>query len=1051
MDNSQTLELQIKSKAQEAKASVESLVKSLTNVENVLTNIYLEMGSIEKKTDSSINKSTTATKNINQLKQSTDKATSSADNLGNAFKKVFTFAGVKRLTTTALGWMNEAIDYTEQLNLFNVVFKNTEKNGKETFSSLGRSATQFQYKLNEVFGTNKTETLYMQGIFQSMGETVGIGDKYSAIMSETMTKLTYDLASLYNKSEDKVAEALRAGVYAGQTKPLRGYGIDVTQTSMQPILNSLGIDKQVKELSQAEKEILRYIATLKQAKIAMGDFANNLESPSNQMKIFRQQLTETKVALTSLFIGGLAKILPYANAFLMVIKEVSKAIATMFGIKLTDYNTGIASQEGIYDGIEKSANNATNAVKALKRQTLGFDEIHNIDESKNNGSGSDVSGGIDKRLLDAIKGYDNGMDKVRMKATEIRDKIMDWLGFTKEIDPLTGEVAFKLKSGYSNLKLVGGVIATLLGYQLLKKIVGIGTAISALGASIPVLTKSLVVVGKLAVGIAGIAGVIFGAKGTSNAMKEMTKQSKYGGEQQKKYTTSVLGTIAGATALGTVLGGPLGAAIGALSGSIIAGTSALIGYKKGMVEIAKSDLFGTISVSTSNWKDMLDGLNVSIFDNTVRFETLKNNLSLLGESFDENASKLDLYGLKFGTLSQKITEEDAVNINSAIKGMCDSASSIIDETTTYNLELWGASFSQMSVLTDEEEKDILNSIVSYGNDQKKELKDAQDNITATYNNAIATRGYLTDEEYRYIESQLQKIRELTNKQMSVAQTDVEYYKKVFADKNQKLDEQSYANYKTALDTYNSEKLKAIQETYNQQYNSAKAMLDNGQRNQKQFDEMIKQADEQRNQSQRNLYIELMKTTNNVVDGLKKKYDSIRDDNSKQAKEQKKIIEKILGNVQVDYSGYINAGNNAGSKFASGFRASLKGGLGSLGFSSSGGAGIRANGGIYSNGRWEDIPQYANGGAPSHGSLVFAGENGPEILGNANGKTEILNKSQIASALYSAVYSAMSQFNGGGIAEINVRASKDVIVETAINGINQQTNQTGICPVKIPVN
>ena len=45
---------------------------------------------------------------------------------------------------------------------------------------------------------------------------------------------------------------------------------------------------------------------------------------------------------------------------------------------------------------------------------------------------------------------------------------------------------------------------------------------------------------------------------------------------------------------------------------------------------------------------------------------------------------------------------------------------------------------------------------------------------------------------------------------------------------------------------------------------------------------------------------------------------------------------------------------------------------------------------------------------------------------------------------------MSQFNGGGVAEINVHASKDVIVETAINGINQETKQTGICPVKFPM-
>lgn len=59
---------------------------------------------------------------------------------------------------------------------------------------------------------------------------------------------------------------------------------------------------------------------------------------------------------------------------------------------------------------------------------------------------------------------------------------------------------------------------------------------------------------------------------------------------------------------------------------------------------------------------------------------------------------------------------------------------------------------------------------------------------------------------------------------------------------------------------------------------------------------------------------------------------------------------------------------------------------------------------------------------------MAGETGIEIVGHINGKTEVLNQSQITSA----IYSAMSQFNGGGIAEINVHASKDVIVETAIN-------------------
>lgn len=207
MNEEQALELQIHSKSQEALQSLNKLISGLTGVEK-------QVGTISKKIDGvSTNKATKQVKNL-------DKSVKGASNSVKKLKSLFTFVGAKRLTQGALGWLSEAIDQTEQLNLFNVVFKNIEKNGVKTFSKLGKEATNFQYKMNEAFGTNKTQTFYMQGIFQSMGETVGIDSQHSAIMSETMTKLTFDLASLYNKTEKATAEAIRAGVYAGQTKPL---------------------------------------------------------------------------------------------------------------------------------------------------------------------------------------------------------------------------------------------------------------------------------------------------------------------------------------------------------------------------------------------------------------------------------------------------------------------------------------------------------------------------------------------------------------------------------------------------------------------------------------------------------------------------------------------------------------------------------------------------------------------------------------------------------------------------------------------------------------
>ena len=179
MNNNQTLEMQILAKSEDAIKSLDKLISMLTGVEKAVGNV-----------DKTINNGTvkTVVTNIDQLKSSSDKATKSAKKLGKALTLTGAYFGVKRLTQQFLQWMDLAVDRTEQMNLFNVVFKNISKNGVRTFSELGKEATRFQNRLNEAFGTNMTETFKFQGLFQSMGENVGIPDLYSAIMSETVIR-----------------------------------------------------------------------------------------------------------------------------------------------------------------------------------------------------------------------------------------------------------------------------------------------------------------------------------------------------------------------------------------------------------------------------------------------------------------------------------------------------------------------------------------------------------------------------------------------------------------------------------------------------------------------------------------------------------------------------------------------------------------------------------------------------------------------------------------------------------------------------------------------
>ena len=72
----------------------------------------------------------------------------------------------------------------------------------------------------------------------------------------------------------------------------------------------------------------------------------------------------------------------------------------------------------------------------------------------------------------------------------------------------------------------------------------------------------------------------------------------------------------------------------------------------------------------------------------------------------------------------------------------------------------------------------------------------------------------------------------------------------------------------------------------------------------------------------------------------------------------------------------------------------------------------ARGGVITHGGManylSNVPHYAGGTARAHGTVFVAGEAGPEIMGHINGRTEILNKSQLAATMYSAVVAGMTQ-------------------------------------------
>jgi hypothetical protein len=75
----------------------------------------------------------------------------------------------------------------------------------------------------------------------------------------------------------------------------------------------------------------------------------------------------------------------------------------------------------------------------------------------------------------------------------------------------------------------------------------------------------------------------------------------------------------------------------------------------------------------------------------------------------------------------------------------------------------------------------------------------------------------------------------------------------------------------------------------------------------------------------------------------------------------------------------------------------------------------ARGGAFYGGSWHDIPQYASG-TLNAGSMFIAGEAGPELVGHIGGRTEVLNASQIASAIAAGVAGATYSYDAQGMSE-----------------------------------
>lgn len=769
-DYNATLEDQIRVDVAEAKRGINELKLSLVGLKTSVDNIGKANGL------NNFNK---------QVKQATG--------IGKNFKSILGFgtvvAGARKAWSLLKEMTNESIDFVETTNLFNV----SMGKGLNGLNQYYEKAVKFQNDLQEKLGVNIAESMNYQALFNSMSKSMGISAKYAYTLSENFTKLGYDLASLYNINPENVMQKLRAGL-AGQTKPLRDLGLDITQQSLQPIVDSLGIDRSIKNMSQAEKMILRYIAVLNQAKIAQGDFANTMDSPANQLRIFNAQVVAFKRNMGNLWQGFLGGILPYVNAIMMVINELLKMVAKLFGFEVSEQKVNISANIGA-DDLASDLGTAGKKAKELKAQLMGFDEINNISLQDSSGSGGSsggaTGGGIDQRLLDAMKEYDNLMDKVKNKATEIRDRIMRWLGFTQELNSETGKLEWKLRKDiYPNiLKIRDGAIAVgtaLLGWKVAKiaknilELVGnFGSAekagsgflglVSNLSTKLGIGTGSLVgTISIVGIGLIALTGYLVKTYHESDNFRQGIKTIK---DTLINLSEYIYSGIKGALSdLGEWLNNLIPKPIKQIVENLNKGLNEL--------QITSNDLILSIIPCVGTFGKLTIALKALGYINKPiieEFTVLNDEMIESGNISQDTADKLNPMISGFENIQRKLrtldyskmspSKQDVDSIKNNMKTIVQTVGTEIETNKQNAINSISELFAN-SGISNKEKQQMIKSVEEMYMEQNKKMKEMENQTTQILEKAQKERRPLREDEVRIVAENQAKMSEITIKEMS---------------------------------------------------------------------------------------------------------------------------------------------------------------------------------------------------------------------------------------------------------------------------------------------
>lgn len=480
MANIDSLEIQILASAKNANQELDKLVAKLNNVSVALGSTSKSANSLNriksnfKNLSNTIGNTGTVSQNgFNKLNNglllvnnSLKKSSGSAKSFVSTFTRIAT---TLRIIKSALNGLEnviaESVNYLEVLNYYNRAWEQVaDKADLSSFEELGYEsaeiyANSFAERASELtakmtgfnidtsgtleatggasLGINPTALMNYQAMFGQMASSIGTTSEQALMLSNALTMIGADLASVKNMDFEKVWHDMASGL-AGMSRTLDKYGVNIRNVNLQEKLHELGINANIQALNQYDKALLRVIILLDSTRYAWGDLSETINQPANQLRLLQANFTNLARTIGNLFLPIVSSVLPYINGLVIALQRLFVWVGSLAGLDLSNITSSVGGGGASLDDIlgtdeaEEGINGVSNAVKKLKTHLLGIDELNVISEEDTSAGGSlggIGSGLLDDAFLDAyneyMKAWEEAFAGLENKANEIADRIVN--------------------------------------------------------------------------------------------------------------------------------------------------------------------------------------------------------------------------------------------------------------------------------------------------------------------------------------------------------------------------------------------------------------------------------------------------------------------------------------------------------------------------------------------------------------------------------------------------------------------------------------------------